>query len=81
MVGAALVRRLSSESCTILTVDHAALDLTRHAKTEQWIGTAKPGAVILAAARPATQYTARPPEILKTASKTIPKVMWANRCF
>jgi GDP-L-fucose synthase len=50
MVGAALVRRLKSESCTILTVDHAALDLTRQAETEQWIGTAKPDAVILAAA-------------------------------
>jgi GDP-L-fucose synthase len=51
MVGAALVRRLRSEPCTILTVDHAALDLTRQAETEQWIGTAKPDAVILAAAK------------------------------
>jgi GDP-L-fucose synthase len=51
MVGAALVRRLRAESCTILTVDHAQLDLTRQAETEQWIGTAKPEAVILAAAK------------------------------
>ena len=51
MVGAALVRRLRSESCTILTTDRAALDLTRQAETEQWIGTAKPDAVILAAAK------------------------------
>ena len=51
MVGAALVRRLRSEPCTILTIDHAALDLTRQAETEQWIGTAKPDAVILAAAK------------------------------
>ncbi len=51
MVGAAVVRRLRSESCTILTIDHAALDLTRQAETEQWIGTAKPDAVILAAAK------------------------------
>jgi GDP-L-fucose synthase len=29
MVGAALVRRLRSEPCTILTVDRAQLDLTR----------------------------------------------------
>jgi GDP-L-fucose synthase len=29
MVGAALVRRLKSEACTILTADRAALDLTR----------------------------------------------------
>jgi GDP-L-fucose synthase len=51
MVGAALVRRLRSESCTVLTADRAALDLTRQAETEQWIGTAKPDAVILAAAK------------------------------
>ena len=36
MVGAALVRRLRSEPCKILTVDRAALDLTRY--TEHWIG-------------------------------------------
>ena len=51
MVGAALVRRLRAESCTILTVDHATLDLTRQAETERWIGTAKPDVVILAAAK------------------------------
>jgi GDP-L-fucose synthase len=51
MVGAALVRRLGSESCTILTVDHARLDLTRQVETEQWIGTVKPDVVILAAAK------------------------------
>ena len=38
MVGAALVRRLGTESCTILTVDRAQLvDLTRQAETEQWM--------------------------------------------
>jgi GDP-L-fucose synthase len=51
MVGAALVRRLRSEACTILTVDHSALDLSRQAETEQWIGKAKPDVVILAAAK------------------------------
>src|SRR5215471_18795416 len=51
MVGAALVRRLGAESCSILTVDHARLDLTRQAETEQWIATAKPDVVILAAAK------------------------------
>jgi GDP-L-fucose synthase len=51
MVGAALVRRLRMESCAILTVDRAGLDLTRQAETELWIGTAKPDAVILAAAK------------------------------
>jgi GDP-L-fucose synthase len=51
MVGTALLRRLRSESCEILTVDHADLDLTRQAATEQWIGTAKPDAIILAAGK------------------------------
>src|SRR5215471_5404077 len=51
MVGAALVRRLRAESCTILTVARTELDLTRQAETEQWIDTAKPDAVILAAAK------------------------------
>jgi GDP-L-fucose synthase len=51
MVGAALVRRLAAEPCAILTVDRAELDLTRQADTEQWIGAAKPDAVILAAAK------------------------------
>jgi GDP-L-fucose synthase len=51
MVGAALVRRLRAESCTILTGDRAELDLTRQAETERWIGAAKPDAVILAAGK------------------------------
>ena len=51
MVGAALVRRLRSERCQILAVDHAALDLTRQPDTERWIHDAKPDAVILAAGR------------------------------
>jgi GDP-L-fucose synthase len=46
MAGAALLRRLKSESCTILTAD-----LTRQAETEQWIDQAKPDAVILAAGK------------------------------
>src|SRR5262249_49319396 len=51
MVGAALVRRLGAESCSILTADRTRLDLTCQAETHQWIGTAKPDAVILAAAK------------------------------
>ena len=51
MVGAAIVRRLKSERCTILTVDRATLDLTRQAETEQWIDAASPDAVIVAAAK------------------------------
>jgi GDP-L-fucose synthase len=51
MVGAAIVRRLKSEPCTIVTTDRAALDLCRQAETEKWLGMAKPDAVIVAAAK------------------------------
>jgi len=51
MVGAAVVRRLASEHCKILTVDRTVVDLTNQTDTEHWIGEAKPDAVILAAAR------------------------------
>ena len=51
MVGSALVRRLKSERCRILTVDRAVVDLTFQTETEHWISEAKPDAVILAAAK------------------------------
>jgi GDP-L-fucose synthase len=51
MVGAAIVRRLKSERCTILTVDRSKVDLARQVETERWIRAAKPAAVIVAAAR------------------------------
>jgi GDP-L-fucose synthase len=51
MVGSAIVRRLKSEECDILTADRAALDLTRQEQAERWISSAKPDAVIVAAAK------------------------------
>jgi GDP-L-fucose synthase len=51
MVGSAIVRRLASEDCEVLTVDRATLDLTRQAETERWLAETKPGAVFLSAAR------------------------------
>jgi GDP-L-fucose synthase len=51
MVGTAIVHRLNTERCTILTVDHATLDLTRQAETEQWIRATGPDAVVVAAAK------------------------------
>jgi len=51
MVGSAIVRRLKFEACEVLTADHATLDLTRREETEQWIGSMKPDAVIVAAAK------------------------------
>jgi len=49
MVGSAIVRRLSSEGCEILTADRRSLDLTRQLDTERWLEQAKPDAVFLAA--------------------------------
>jgi GDP-L-fucose synthase len=51
MVGSAIVRRLKSESCTIISADHAELDLTRQQETERWIGAVRPDVVIMAAAK------------------------------
>jgi GDP-L-fucose synthase len=51
MAGAAIVRRLASEGCELLTVDRKTLDLTRQEPTEAWIAQARPDAVFLAAAR------------------------------
>jgi GDP-L-fucose synthase len=51
MVGAALVRRLKSESCELLTADRRALDLTRQTDTQDWLRDNRPDVVIVAAAR------------------------------
>jgi GDP-L-fucose synthase len=51
MVGAALCRRLSRESCEILTVDRDQLDLCRQDAVEAWMAEMRPQAVILAAAK------------------------------
>ncbi|HZP18609.1 MAG TPA: GDP-L-fucose synthase [Bauldia sp.] len=50
MVGSAVVRRLASENCTVLTVRHAEVDLRRQAEVEAWMASAKPDVVIVAAA-------------------------------
>jgi GDP-L-fucose synthase len=51
MVGSALVRRLEQVDCTLLTVSHDEVDLTRQAEVEAWMASAKPQAVFLAAAK------------------------------
>jgi GDP-L-fucose synthase len=51
MAGAAIVRRLSTESCEIVTVDRATLDLTRQDETDRWIKTNRPDAVFVAAGK------------------------------
>ena len=51
MVGQAIVRRLASEGCQIITASRQEADLTRQAEVEAWLGRAKPDAVFLAAAK------------------------------
>jgi GDP-L-fucose synthase len=50
MVGAALVRRLASENCTILTAPRAELDLTQQEQVERWMEASRPDAMFIAAA-------------------------------
>lgn len=50
MVGAALVRRLKSESCEILIAPRETVDLTRQDVVERWMTEHKPHAVLVAAA-------------------------------
>lgn len=51
MVGAALVRRLESENCEIVTAGRDIVDLTRQAEVEAWLAETRPQAVLLAAAK------------------------------
>ncbi|KGD95146.1 GDP-L-fucose synthase [Rhizobium sp. YS-1r] len=51
MVGSAIVRRLASEGCTILTATRAEVDLTRQEEVEEWMKKNRPDAVFLAAAK------------------------------
>jgi GDP-L-fucose synthase len=51
MVGSAIVRRLRSEECAIVTVDRTKLDLTRQEATERGFEVLKPDVVVLAAAK------------------------------
>ncbi len=51
MVGGAIVRRLKSENCEIVTVSSKDLDLRRQAGVEEWMSQMRPDVVFLAAAR------------------------------
>ena len=51
MAGSAILRRLKSENCEILTADRGDLDMMRQTEVEDWLATAKPDALFLAAAK------------------------------
>jgi GDP-L-fucose synthase len=51
MVGAALVRRLATEGCEVLTVERETLDLRRQSAVEEWMRAKRPDVIVLAAAK------------------------------
>ncbi len=51
MVGSALVRRLQSEACSVLTAGREDADLTRQEEVERWMNANRPQVVFLAAAK------------------------------
>lgn len=51
MVGSAIVRRLASENCDVLTVNRTEVDLRDQPGVRAWLADRKPHAVILAAAK------------------------------
>lgn len=51
MAGSAIVRRLASVGCEILTADREIVDLRNQTVTEAWMKEARPDAVFMAAAR------------------------------
>lgn len=51
MVGSALVRRLASEGCAVLTASRSDADLTRQNEVEAWMGREQPQAIFVAAAK------------------------------
>lgn len=51
LAGSAIMRRLTSEGCEVLTAQHEMLDLTKQEATENWIRQARPDAIFLAAGR------------------------------
>lgn len=51
MVGSAIVRRLGSEGCDVLTATRDTLDLQRQQDVEAWLAANRPDAVLIAAAK------------------------------
>ena len=49
LAGSAIVRRLASENCEVLTADRSALDLADQRATDNWMERSRPDAIFLAA--------------------------------
>lgn len=51
MVGSAIIRRLESEDCEVVTADRKAVDLKEQAAVRGWVQKQRPDAIFLAAAK------------------------------
>ena len=51
MVGGAVVRRLASEDCEVITAGRDVVDLTDQAAVDAWMADARPDAIVMAAAK------------------------------
>ncbi len=51
MVGAAIVRRLAREDCTVLTATRAEVDLREQGEVRAWLAQHRPEVVVVAAAK------------------------------
>ena len=51
MVGGAVVRRLASEGCEVITAGREVVDLVNQKAVHDWMAAAKPDAIVLAAAK------------------------------
>lgn len=51
MVGGAVVRRLGSEDCEVITAGRDIVDLTQQTQVKEWMAETKPDAIIMAAAK------------------------------
>jgi len=51
MVGSAMVRRLASEGCTVLSADSRTLDLRDQSAVRDWVARERPEVVVVAAAK------------------------------
>lgn len=51
MVGSAVVRRLGSENCEVITAGRDVVDLKRQAEVEAFVADARPDAIVMAAAK------------------------------
>ena len=51
MVGSAIVRRLMTEGCDVVTATRSDLDLTNQAQVQHWVGNVRPQAIFMAAAK------------------------------